>query len=391
MKPEFEYGKVSNSEDVQKFGSILGQCFLSTPGEEQAWVERIGIDNLRVVRQEKDIVGGLITIPMGQWWGGESVAMTGIAGVGIAPESRGTGAALSLMEQTIKELYEKGVGISVLFPATQRLYRKVGYEQGGSLSHWEISAGSIQIREQPLPVKAIPIDSEILYELYAKQAKGINGFLNRSQIIWDRIMKPSGKDVFYSYLIGSAEKPEGYIIFSQHSEQDDNILRVSDWVILSNAAIQSFWSFLSNHRSMIDKIHWRSSAIDYLTLLLPEQTAKTRYIQRWMLRVIDVEKALSTRAYMQGIDKELHLEVKDDLIPENNGKFILSIAKGSANVAKGGKGELKLDIRGLAPLYTGLLTPQQLQLTGKLDGTDTTLAIATEIFTGTSPWMTDFF
>ncbi|MEO1375335.1 MAG: sterol carrier protein domain-containing protein, partial [Cyanobacteria bacterium J06635_10] len=60
-------------------------------------------------------------------------------------------------------------------------------------------------------------------------------------------------------------------------------------------------------------------------------------------------------------------------------------------VTKGGKGELKLDIRGLVPLYTGLFTPQQLQLAGKLDGTDTALSNATEIFTGTSPWMADFF
>ncbi len=391
MKREFEYSSVSNSEDVQKFGTILGQCFLSIPGEEQAWIERMGIENLRIIRQEKEIVGGLLTIPMAQWWGGESVAMTGIAGVGVAPEHRGTGAALSLMEQAIKELYGRGVAISVLYPAVQSLYRKVGYEQGGSFCSWEIPTKSIQIREQPLPIKTIPIDSEIFYELYAKQAKGINGYLNRNQTIWHRIIKPSEVDAFYAYLIGSPEKPEGYIIFSQHSVQDDDILRVSDWVTLSKAATQSFWSFLSNHRFQIDKIRWRSSVIDYLTLLLPEQTAKTRDIRRWMLRVIDVEKALSARGYPLEIDTELHLEVKDDLIPENNGKFILSIANGNANVTKGGKGELKLDIRGLAPLFTGLFPPQQLQLTGKLDATDTVISTATEIFAGNSPWMADFF
>ena len=391
MKPEFEYSKVSNSEDVQKFGNILGQCFLSTPGEEHTWVERMGIENLRIIRQEKEIAGGLVIIPMGQWWGCESVAMTGIAGVGIAPEYRGSGAAVSLMQQTIKELYANDVAISVLYPATQRLYRKVGYEQGGSFCSREISAGDIQIREHPLPITSIPLDSEIFYQLYAKQAKDINGYLNRNQTIWHRIMKPSGKDVFYAYLIGSEKEPQGYMIFSQHSIENDNILRVSDWVILSNAAAQSFWSFLSNHRSQIDKIRWRSSQIDYLSLLLPEQTAKTRHLQRWMLRLINLKKALSTRGYPPGIQTELHLEVTDDLIAENNGNFILSIANGRGNVAKGGKGELKLDIRGLAPLYAGLFTPQQLQLMGKLDATDTALEIATKIFAGSSPWMADFF
>lgn len=392
MNSQFEYSTLTNSEDVPRFGKILEQCFLASPGEEEGWLKRMGVENIRIIRQEKDIVGGLLFIPMGQWWGSENVAMTGIAGVGVAPEFRGTGAALSLMQQTIKELYANDVPISVLYPATQRLYRKVGYEQGGSCCSWEIPAQNIQIKEQPLPIKSVRIDSEIFYELYTKQAKNINGYLNRNQTIWNRMMKPDNKeDVFYGYIIGSMEEPEGYIIFSQNRIENDNILIVFDWVILTNAAQKSFWSFLSNHRSQIDKIRWRGSAIDNLTLILPEQTAKNRFIQRWMLRVINVEKALSARGYPSGIETELHLEIKDDLIAENNGKFILSIANGSGNMTKGGKGELKLDIRGLAPLYTGLFSPQQMQLAGKLDATDGVISIATQIFAGTSPWMMDFF
>lgn len=391
MKSKFEYSTISNLEDGQRFGSIIEQCFLSSPGEGQSWINLMGIENLRIIHHNKDVAGGLAIMPMAQWWGGASVAMTGIAGVGITPEYRGTGAALSLMQLSVKELYAKGVAISVLYPATQHLYRKAGYEQGGSFYGWEIPAQSIQIKEQPLPIKAIPAESEIFYELYAKQAKNINGYLNRAQPIWHRIMKPSGKDTFYAYLIGSVEEPQGYIILSQHSGEDGAILRVRDWVVLTNAAAQTFWSFLNNHRSQIDKIRWRGSVIDNLSLLLPEQTAKIKFTKGWMLRVIDVEKALSARGYLSGIEAELHLEITDDLITENNGKFILSVANGRANVAKGGKAELKLDIRGLAPLYTGLFTPQQLQLAGKLDATDTELSTATKIFTGMSPWMADFF
>ncbi len=391
MSLKFEYSSVSDSEDMQKFGSILEQCFLASPGEEEAWVKRMGVENIRLIREEKQVVGGLVVIPMGQWWGGVSVAMTGIAGVSIAPESRGSGAALSLMQQTVKELYANDVPLSVLYPATQRLYRKVGYEQGGSFCSWEIAAQSIQIREQPLPIKSVPLDSEIFYDLYSKQGKNINGYLNRNQTIWNRIMKPGDKETFYGYIIGSTEKPEGYIIISQYSADNDNILSVVDWVVLTNAATKTFWSFLNNHRSQIDKIRWRGSAIDNLTLILPEQTAKMRTSQRWMLRILNVEKALSARSYPSDFETELHLEITDDLIAENNGKFILSISNGSGNITKGGKGELKLDIGGLAPLYTGLFSPQQLQLAGKLDATDKVLSTATQIFAGTSPWMMDFF
>ena len=391
MKPDLEFSSDCNSENAGQFGRILTQSFLSSPGEEESWIKLMGIENLRVIRQNREVIGGLAVIPMSQWWGAQSVSMTGIAGVGIAPEYRGSGAALSLMQQTIKELYANDVAISVLYPSTQRLYRKLGYEQGGSFYGWETSAQSIQIREQPLPIKAVPTDSKIFYEIYEKQAKNINGYLNRAKPIWHRIMKPSGKDTYYAYLIGSAEDPQGYIIFSQHSAEDGAILRVRDWVVLTNAAAQTFWSFLSNHRAQIDKIRWRSSVIDRLALLLPEQSATIKFTQCWMLRILNVEKALSVRGYFSEIETELHFEIEDDLIAENNGKFILSISNGSGNVTKGGKGELKLDIGGLAPLYTGLFSPQQLQLAGKLDATDKVICTATQIFAGTSPWMADFF
>ena len=391
MKREFEYSTVTSSVDVQKFGWIIAQCFLACPDEEQAWVKRMGVENVRVIREDKEIVGGLVMIPMGQWWNGITVPMTGIAGVGIAPESRGSGAALSLMQQAIKELYVNDVPTSVLYPATQRLYRNVGYEQGGSFCSWEIPAQSIQIKEQPLPVKFVSLDSEIYYELYTKQARNINGYLNRNQTIWNRIIQPSDKEVFYGYVIGSVEKPEGYIIISQYSQDNENILSVVDWVTLTNAATKTFWSFLSNHRSQIDKIRWRSSAIDNLMFILPEQTVKNRFIQRWMLRIINVEKALSSRDYYPGIETELHLEITDDLIAENNGKYVLSIAKRCGKIIKGGKGELKLDIRGLASLFTGLFSPQQLEVAGKIDGTEQAISTATQIFAGTSPWMMDFF
>jgi predicted acetyltransferase len=110
-----------------------------------------------------------------------------------------------------------------------------------------------------------------------------------------------------------------------------------------------------------------------------------------MLRIVDVVKALEKRGYPNGVQAELHLEVKDDLITENNGKFILTLANGRTEVTKGGKSELQLDISGLAPLYTGLLSAQKLQLMGKLEGSPTAINTANQIFAGTSPWMPDFF
>jgi predicted acetyltransferase len=392
MPLQFQYSTLTLSEDVEPLGSILDQCFLAKPGDSEAQINRLGMQNMRLIRQSEQIVGGLATIPMGQWYGGQRVPMIGIAAVGIAPQYRGTGAAIALMQHTLNELYAKGIPISVLYPATQRLYRKAGYEQGGNRCSWEIPTASIQIREQPLPLQpVVPSNLEVFYDLYQKQAKLINGNLDRHPFIWQKIIPPFENEGVYAYLIGTGEHSQGYAILSQHHQQESSVLLVRDWVALTPAAAQSFWSFIANHRSTIEKVRWAGAVIDVLKLLLPEQTTTIKSMKTWLLRVVDVAKALEKRGYPSGLQAELHLEVQDDLIAENNGRFILSVSHGQGEVTKGGTGELKLHIRELAPLYTSLFTPYQLQLTGRLEATETALDTAAQLFAGVSPSMPDSF
>ncbi|MBW4642761.1 MAG: GNAT family N-acetyltransferase [Goleter apudmare HA4340-LM2] len=392
MSPEFEYSTLAAPEDVNQLGKILDQCFIGSPGQEAIYINSIGLENFRIIRRDQQVVGGLAILRMGQWWGGQRLPMSGIAAVGIAPEYRGDGAAIALLQHALKELHNQGSPISVLYPATQYLYRKAGYEQGGSLCFWEMLTDSIQVKEQPLPLKSIASSNpQVFDEIYQQQVKLTNGYLDRHPAIWQRIVTTQEKETVFAYLIGTPDQPQGYIIFSQERTENGTILWVRDWAVLTVAAAQSFWSFIAKHRSQIDRVRWQSSINDYLTLLLPEQTAKVFSHKRWMLRLIDVSKALEGRGYPPGVQGELHLEVQDNLLPANNGKFILSVANGRGEVTSDGRGELQLDIKGLAPLYTGLFTPEQLQLTGKLTATETALLTATQIFAGVGPTMPDFF
>ncbi|WP_439566209.1 GNAT family N-acetyltransferase [Gloeocapsopsis crepidinum] len=385
MTSQFEYDTISNAEDEQQLGKILQQCLNSPPDSIKTYLQRVGRENFRSIRHSNQIIGGLVILPQGQWFRGECVPMGGIQAVGIAPEYRGSGAALELMQQTIRELYNQGIPLSTLYAATQRLYRQAGYEQGGSLCTWEMPTQSIMMRDRTLPMQAVNVDDNRLHNLYQQQAKSTNGYLQRHQSIWQEIVELST----YAYLIG--DRSEGYLLFKQQEVNNSNCLIIRDLVLLSAGAVQRFWSFISDHRSQVEKVRWRASPHNFLTLVLPEQTAKVANLEHWMVRIVDVIKALEKRGYPQELVTELHLEVRDDLIVENNDKFILKVAQGRGEVVRGGKGELKLDVRGLSPLYTGLFTPQQLQLVGWLEATETALSIATQIFVSSSPWMSDFF
>ena len=88
---------------------------------------------------------------------------------------------------------------------------------------------------------------------------------------------------------------------------------------------------------------------------------------------------------------EVHLEVQDDVIPENNGPFVLEIGDSCAEVRDGGRGDVRIDIRGLAAVYTGHVSPLDLRRIAYADASTEHLAAMAPLFAGPAPWMPDVF
>lgn len=391
MKRDFEYSSLQDEQAARQLSQILAQGFVVAAETEFAHMERIGFERFRVMHRGNDLLGGLVTLPMGQWFGGKSVAMVGIASVVIAPSARGGGIALALMNQVLQELHQQKVALSTLYPAVQQLYRQVGYEQGGTFCKWSLSPADIREKSPTLPISPLPLDWRPLVSLAQKQSAHHNGLLERHVTLWRNIVDPVSQIPCFAYSWGSPDDPQGYLVFSQERTSQGNILRVLDRVVLTPAAIQSFWAFLATHRSQIDQIHWQGGAIDPTCIALAEQSATLQSGIRWMTRIVCVDEALTQRGYPLGLEGELHLEIRDEVLPENQGKWILQVSQGQGQVSRGGRGDLQFDIRGLAPMYTGLFSPQQLRQMGYLEGSDRSMALAGQIFGGASPWLADFF
>src|SRR5688500_12334263 len=115
MSDLLTYGPSDPSHDVPAMGRIMGHAFAFSPEDFPAWHEQAGPGNFRVVRDGAGtILGNLVLIPMGQFFGGRSVPMTGVAGVGVATEARGRGVATVLMREAMREIRDSGVPISTL-------------------------------------------------------------------------------------------------------------------------------------------------------------------------------------------------------------------------------------------------------------------------------------
>ncbi|HZM00306.1 MAG TPA: GNAT family N-acetyltransferase, partial [Planctomycetota bacterium] len=138
------YGPPRGERELAAFAEIASACFNVPEEDTRTWFERGGLRNLRLQRDGGAVAAGLLLVPMGQWFGGRAVPMTGIAGVGVPAERRGRGAALSLMRAALAELRRSGVALSTLYPATTALYRAVGYEVAGGRYALELRLGELR-------------------------------------------------------------------------------------------------------------------------------------------------------------------------------------------------------------------------------------------------------
>lgn len=368
---------------------ILVESFGSDGMPWGPWMDRIGVESLRVVEEDGAIRGGLGLYRLGQHWGGARVPLVGLAGVGVAPEARGRGVARSLLVETLREARREGAPLAALYASSVAVYRSVGFEQAGTTLRLAAPLASLPPGDHALACEPFdPADNASLRPLYEARARAWNGHLDRSEAIWARIAHPY-QGVARGYRFGPAHAPEGYVIYNHAPRPEDLHFAVSvrDLVLATPAAARRCAALLTDLRSLATEVRWLGCASDPLISLLPEHTARVVEPVRWMLRIVDPERALTSRGY--GCEGEARVRVRDAVFGDT--ALSITVHAGRAEVRPLASAALSIDTRGLAALYTGFAHPSTLVAMGLLDGPPEDLAALARLFAGAEPWMCDWF
>jgi len=395
MATTFDIGPPAGDAEFDKYLAIASAAF-ATPGDPNVrrWFEKCKPSDFRVARDGAEVVGGLLLLPMGQWFGGRVVPMTGVAAVCVAAEHRSRGAAGALMRAAVVDLRAAGVPISALYPATQAVYRAAGYERAGAEYRIALTTREIDVVDRALSLRsATSADEPTMRAGYDRRARLSAGNLDRPEAIWDQIFHPIGV-VSQAYLVEGPNGVEGHVVCQKRMQPDGEAkLWCPDVVALTPAAARRIATFFADHKSMIYEVGWRGSAGDPVLAVLREQSLVHARLWDWfMLRILDVAKAIESRGYAPNVAAEVHLDVvADDVLPQNVGRWIVRVGDGAARVERGGRGSLRCSIRGLAPLYTGFQSAAELRASGFVDGDDASIAAACAVFAGPSPWMAEHF
>jgi predicted acetyltransferase len=385
-----EFGSPRGEDDIAALGGILGWSFGFDPNDARTWLDHGGLVNVRIARRGDRVVGGLLEISMGQWFGGRSVPMLGLAGVGIAPEARGEGTARALVLETLRNARRRGIAVSTLYPATVSLYRAAGYELAGHRCRLTAALGDLPIARGDLDVTPLePADLPAVEALYRRSASERPGYLDRGAYVWQRV-RASRRETYRGFVVRGAGGLEAYTYLSQAGADGQRELVVQDLVAATGPALRRLTAFFADHRSTVKWLVLRGSAVDPVIVNAPERLFRVELSEYWMLRIVDVEGALTARGYPP-IDATVDFELSDRTLPENAGRYRLEVSGGRARLTPGGSGAVALDERALAALYTGFLAPAALVAVGRLEGEPSALARLALLFAGPPPAMPDYF
>jgi len=335
----------------------------------------------------------------GQFFGKRSVPMAGVHSMSVVPERRGQGLARDVMTALFHDMRERGELISSLFPATTRLYRGLGWEMGGSYLWRGVAPRSLQRLERPVHGRLRPggaADLELLRSCYANFAAPQNGQVDRPEIWWRRLAALwNERSVFVAE--GPGGELEGYLVYRQLDGEWSALggpfrIEVYELAAVTRDASLALWRLLGSWASQVTQIVYRGPAEDPLLLLLSEQELSVLAEIRWMTRVVDAQGAVAARGFAPGIEVEVPLALRDPLLPDNQGHFLLRVRDGRGVLEPGGRGGPALAIGAFSSLYTGWASAEMLRRAGKLEGgNDAQRAALDAAFAGPTPWMVDEF
>jgi predicted acetyltransferase len=389
-----EVGPLASGDDLERYAAAASDALGFPPLDEDDWPARYERDWFRVVRVDGQVAGGLVSLPLAQYFGGRAVPMAGIHAVAVGPEFRGRRAATTLMVEHVRELAAAGVAISTLYPATQPVYRAAGYEQAGTWMKYKLALATVPRGARDLALVRSGLDDCARLEaIYRPHAAATPGHLERIPWTWGRIFASRPGQTPEAFRVGD---DQGYAVLVQTRSGGLHrwSLHARDLVACTRQAGARLLALVADYNSTVSELTFTGppAPAPALTWLLREMHGVSiEATLRWMVRILDVRAALEARGYAPGLTATVDLEVADALLAGNAGRWRLRVEGGRGQVEPGGGGGLRLGIGGLAPLYTGYASAEALAALGLVEGGAEALAAASAVFAGPAPWLPEIF
>ncbi len=231
---------------------------------------------------------------------------------------------------------ERGYPLSVLYPATMTIYRSLGWEIAGHQHEAVLPARALSAMARP-DVKTVgirrpgPDDAAEVLEVIGRAHAGAR---DCGPISWDEatmrrwLTRPGwyADTDRYAYLA-----PDGFLGYRWRRGHEE--IFVDRVVAASAATTQALWAVAASNSSVAETVHAQVGPSDPLWWMLREQDANIAERESWMLRLLDAPAAIAARGF-PAMDLAVPLQVTDDLLAANSGRWELTVRAGVGRLSR---------------------------------------------------------
>jgi predicted acetyltransferase len=300
--------------------------------------------------------------------GGE-VPVAAVSVVTVAPAYRRRGLLRQMMQHQLEDVAHRGTEpVALLWASESLIYGRFGYghtsprisisgqtRSMGFLPSVELGAGSVDEVTRDEFVAAAP---EIHSRLRAERPGG----LNRSSDWWDLTLydpeawRRGATALRYALHFDQAGTADGYAFFRLADGEGPDAgkeVRIHELDAVDAGGYAALWRFLLD-LDLVRTFARRNSPTDEpLRYLVADQRAvKTQVQDGTYARIVDLPAALEARRY--GADVDVVIEVRDQLLPANDGVFRLTASQQQVQVTRSSDSpDLTLATRELGACYLG--------------------------------------
>jgi predicted acetyltransferase len=300
---------------------------------------------------------------------GGLVPTAGVSWVSVLPTYRRRGIMGSLMRSQLRDIRERNEPLAALLPTEAPLYGRYGYGEATRHASFTIRRGEGALAAEapvdPAIRLRIAAPSDVRRELakvYDLVHQSRPGLITRSDIWWDRVTRePGSRYTPLSCLLAEDDAgPRGYALYAgdnRWTDEDglpDCTLTIRELVAADPAVGAALWADLLSRDLVTEVRAPRRPADDPLQFQLADsRRVRVRVTDGLWVRLVDLPVALAARRYSCPLD--VIIEVRDDLLPENAGRWHVYAADSSSATCErtDGAADVTLGVRELGAAYLG--------------------------------------
>lgn len=382
-------------DDSDQAYDLSTLAFNGSPDRRERWLRAFDPGSTTGAFEGPRLVAMARARSFQQYWGGRAVPMGGIASVAVLPHRRGDGLGRRVVAGALDIARDRGDPVSALFPTAASFYQALGWEIVGEQTWLRCATAALRTAGSRHAVvrPAEPSDLAAMASCYSELASETNGAIERDEPRWrDRLGLDEARTE--AYVVDTGAEVDGILVYERTSSDDhaDHMqLRVADLFGRRRPAWSALLGVLGAASSVASHVTINMAPAP-LAALLPDAAITIHHQAPWMLRLVDVPAAFAARGYPSGVSAEVDLEIADEQISSNAGRWRLQVAAGAGRLDPGGTGAVRMDARGAAALYAGRLPASALRRLGLLDGGErSAYDTLGAVFAGPAPHMWDYF